>query len=388
MKYTIKQESEKGCGVACIKMMLAYFNKDESFLDLNIETSINDFNKMKQTLSSYSLETEGVNITDETYLDQLHFCICQIKEREYHHFVIFIKKKKNKIYLFDPKIGERILTRQEFLNISTGNYLIYKDMKPYKMKEKEPKYYQIPYFITYGISCLIDFFFIYMFTFLDNSLLHISLVVAGIFINFILKVIIVFAYDKYLETILLTPLYEKDSNLVLLEPNLKLKSHLVEYYFKTIAFIFIALFLVILLIEDSFYNLILILVSFIFLIIRYSLIKYIDIRIKEEILQKERDIVSIDECTYKSLKKSSLKEVIVLLTFFLTFALFNIFGGLFINILIDSHSFTHLMFIILTNVSLFEFINKIIEINTKNQEKIHLLKSSIKPHLKNEKSKK
>ena len=128
--------------------------------------------------------------------------------------------------------------------------------------------------------------------------------------------------------------------------------------------------------------------SFIFLIIRYSSIKYIDIRIKEEILQKERDIVSIDACTYKSLKKSSLKEVIVLLTFFLTFALFNIFGGLFINILIDSHSFTHLMFIILTNVSLFEFINKIIEINTKNQEKIHLLKSSIKPHLKNEKSKK
>ena len=379
MKYYIKQESTNDCANACIKMILSYYHKNENFLNLKFKENHSNFNEIKKVLHEYNLEAKGVNVSDNTYLDSFKYVIAQIKKNNLNHFVVFKKKEGKYIYLLDPSVGERILTLEEYLKISTGNYLLIDKVDEYKLESiiKIENKYKITYFSIYSISFLLDFFFIYMFTYMTTRVLPLILLVTALIFNFLLKLLIILSFDKYLEAKLLYKIFDKENNIENFSNRMKLKSTYIEYYFKSISYFFISLFLVVLLISDHIYNLILIVVAFIFLTFKYSLVQRRKIRIQELTIKEEDSLVTLSKTKYLKLKKISFKLMTLLISFYALFFIFNVFLGLFINFLESSRSFTHLVFLILTNVSLFEFIVKIVEINAKFKESEHSLISKI-----------
>ena len=117
------------CGFACLKMMLSYYHKDKNYLYLPQDLNKNNYSFLEiiDIAKKYNLFLKGYEIVDLTLLRSFP-CIAQIKENNKYHFVIVEKIKKGYVYLYDPKLKERVLTLENYKSISMNNYLLFSNV--------------------------------------------------------------------------------------------------------------------------------------------------------------------------------------------------------------------------------------------------------------------
>lgn len=127
MKYEILQTTTYDCGFTALKVMLANLNNDKNYLLMpELKGKKYSFLDLKEIAKEHELELEGYKIDEIEILDTFSFpMICQIKKGVSEHFVLLNKIKNNKYYIFDPSIGEIILTYEEFSEAFNHNALVY-----------------------------------------------------------------------------------------------------------------------------------------------------------------------------------------------------------------------------------------------------------------------
>lgn len=141
MKYEILQTSTYDCGFTVLKVMLANLNHDRNYLLLpELKGKKYSFFDLKEIAKEHDLELEGYKIDEIDVLSSFTFpMICQIKKGESEHFVLLNKIKNDNYYIFDPSIGEIILTYEEFVNAFNKNILVYTRHNAKKLAIKKGK---------------------------------------------------------------------------------------------------------------------------------------------------------------------------------------------------------------------------------------------------------
>lgn len=131
-KYVL-QNDLFDCGVAALKTIFNIFGK-------KIEINFNSRNN-NQGLTAYEiiklskkngLEAKGVK-ANLSYLSEKYLpCIAHvIKDKSYFHYIVILKnnKMKNKLTIFDPSIGTSSISYNEFNEITTNIFIIFKKEK-------------------------------------------------------------------------------------------------------------------------------------------------------------------------------------------------------------------------------------------------------------------
>jgi predicted double-glycine peptidase len=274
MKNFILQTNNSDCGLACIKMLLAYYHKDQSYLYID--------NKKKGTYSLLDLKligeengliTKGVQI-DIEHLKGMKNIIVQTKEDSKSHFMVLKKIKNNKVYLFDPSNEKVKMLLEDFKEIFTGYALIIDKVEERKLNKKT-NILSFWYFLSYVISILIDVGFIYLISYtfkIEDDYLISTLSVIGIVINFIFKMIISVLASRAFEKKYLLKNIDK-MNEEEIKELLNFKKNYLHYYFSMINYISIFIFGSIILIINGLYTLFFIGFTVACLALRYTLIE-------------------------------------------------------------------------------------------------------------------
>ena len=140
MKRTpfIEQMNQSECGIACVAMISAYYNKNvslpalrEYMINSRDGNSLYDINK---ALKSLSFEVQAFT-SDIKSLSQLH--LPAIIYWGDNHFVILDKIKNNKYYIVDPSEGRRKLNFNEFEEKYSGYVLQSTPSKDFSTKKED-----------------------------------------------------------------------------------------------------------------------------------------------------------------------------------------------------------------------------------------------------------
>lgn len=125
----ILQEYPYECGVACLAMIGAFYGKNTRLDDyrklFDFPTQRQSFADLQKAAAKISLEAIGVNVK-ELSNDLIFPCVAQVEviEGSLHFVVIYSVDKK--IILVDPAHGLRQIPKDIFIEIFTGNILIFR----------------------------------------------------------------------------------------------------------------------------------------------------------------------------------------------------------------------------------------------------------------------
>ncbi|BAZ47136.1 cyclic nucleotide-regulated ABC bacteriocin/lantibiotic exporter (plasmid) [Chondrocystis sp. NIES-4102] len=116
-----KQHSNSDCGAACLKMISRYWGKDIDYKTIVDQANIDRSGASLQNLMDAG-EAIGFNIiAGKSDLLGLETNILPaIAHWQANHYVVVYKISKNKIIISDPKIGQRTISRDNFLANWTG----------------------------------------------------------------------------------------------------------------------------------------------------------------------------------------------------------------------------------------------------------------------------
>ena len=122
MTKIILQRDYKDCGVACLLYLITHYHGYVPYNKLKEETKTSDYGvtayDLVKTLKKYHFDAVGKRV-EYSYLQSLtipvivHLHLSNGLE----HFAILEKIKKDKVYLMDPALGKRVITKIEFLKI-------------------------------------------------------------------------------------------------------------------------------------------------------------------------------------------------------------------------------------------------------------------------------
>lgn len=139
----IPQMQESECGLACIAMILNYYNYSISLSDMR-----NDFKVSRDGLSFKNLIEIGFyyHLDTKAYqcpISQLYKikkpCLIHIDN---NHYVVLEKVTKNKAYIVDPNIGKYKINLDDFKHRYTGYLLTFIPNQDFKeMKRKSNRYF-------------------------------------------------------------------------------------------------------------------------------------------------------------------------------------------------------------------------------------------------------
>lgn len=179
MQYEILQNSTYDCGFVVLKVMLANLNRDKNYL-LMPELKGKNYSllDLKEIAKEHQLELEGYKIEEFDTLTSFSFpIICQIKKGKSEHFVLLNKIKGNKYFIFDPNVGELILTFDEFVEVFNHNIMVVREHK----KEK--------YIVEKG-SIDFNLMFSLIFNFMSAAMFFVSLVFISDYILFFMSMLL------------------------------------------------------------------------------------------------------------------------------------------------------------------------------------------------------
>ena len=188
MQYEILQMSSYDCGFVVLKVMLASLNHDRNYLLMpELKGKKYSLLDLKNIAKEHQLDLEGYKIDELDTLSTFTFpIICQIKKDKSEHFVLLNKIKNNKYYIFDPNVGELILSFDEFFEAFNHNILAISEHKKEKYIVKKEK-------ININLLCSLIFnsmssimFFISL-IFINDYLLFFLSVILGIIFLFLQK---------------------------------------------------------------------------------------------------------------------------------------------------------------------------------------------------------
>ena len=141
MQYKILQNSTYDCGFVVLKVMLANLNHDKNYLLMpELKEKKYSLLDLKEIAKEHQLELEGYKVDDIDLLSTFNFpIICQIKKSKNEHFILLNKIKDNKYFVFDPNVGEIVLSFEEFSEVFNNNIMIVREHKRTKYAIKKGK---------------------------------------------------------------------------------------------------------------------------------------------------------------------------------------------------------------------------------------------------------
>ena len=128
MKYFF-QENRYDCGAACVATILSYFDMKEELSTITQEcrtsTKGTTLYDMKQVLSQHGVKFEGYECSKNDFNNLKPPLIAKIISFENaNHFVILKSITRDRIEIFCPVEGFRVLNKHDFLEEWTGKILM------------------------------------------------------------------------------------------------------------------------------------------------------------------------------------------------------------------------------------------------------------------------
>ena len=130
----IKQDGYKECGAASLLSIIRYYGGNISINKLLNLTKTDkygtNFYNIKKAAEAIGLEAIGYKVDEVSKLYQLKTpFMCQVIEKNYEHFVVVYKLRKNKLEIMDPAIGKKITTLEDFTRSWTSYIMIFNPKK-------------------------------------------------------------------------------------------------------------------------------------------------------------------------------------------------------------------------------------------------------------------
>ena len=141
----VLQEGYKECGAASLLSIIRYYKGNISINRLvemtNTDNEGTNFYKIKQAALEIGLESSGYKVEDTNYLKDIKKpFICQVIEKNYEHFIVVYRVKKNSMIVMDPAFGEKNIPLEKFKKIWTSYIMIFSPKKKLATY-KEDKYF-------------------------------------------------------------------------------------------------------------------------------------------------------------------------------------------------------------------------------------------------------
>ena len=215
----VLQDGIKDCGICCLLSIIRFFGGDVSKEYLRKITNTN-----KDGVSAYNLIEAAKEIGFDSYgaegdlnkIDHNNLpCIAHVHvNKNYQHFVVLYKIEKNKVSIMDPAKGKRIISKSEFLLMTSGKYIFLTPKK--KLPIIKNQNLLLKQILTYlrnniififsftsallFIEILISFYFKYVLTYgINYSIVNnIPTIALYIFLLTVLLFFIHILYDRYL----------------------------------------------------------------------------------------------------------------------------------------------------------------------------------------------
>ncbi|MGN1295700.1 MAG: cysteine peptidase family C39 domain-containing protein [Bacilli bacterium] len=337
------------CGYACVKMCLANAFHNKNYLSLIDEYKEDNYSMFEliNIAQKYNVELKGYEVENLNDLFSHQKAICLIEENNRFHYVYFIKKKKKKIHLFDPKYGYRIMNIDEFSSLFTKKVLLINQIGKDNLTKKK-KDSQFTYYLFFFMVNLFDFFLLTMTTFYVNSsssLILVFLILCVFMITRVNKNIFIQFYmqnfdKKFLIPFLENEKFDKASYKIINE----YKASYITYISSNVSTISTIIFLGYIFISDSLYHLfimtIIILINFLIYLFKTKNNEVIKIAIlEEELFVKKEKNYSFNQMQL-SIKSHIFKESFIEIFIFIYSFLLVYFKMSFSNI----DSFIYLVF--------------------------------------------
>lgn len=140
----VKQDGYKECGAASLLSIIRYYGGNISINKLVNLTKTDKYGtnlyNIKQAAEEIGLEAIGYKVDDIKKIKEVK-CpfICQIIEKNYEHFIVVYKCKKNKLEIMDPAVGKQIITMEDLSKKWTSYIMLFNPIKKL-MYYKENKY--------------------------------------------------------------------------------------------------------------------------------------------------------------------------------------------------------------------------------------------------------
>lgn len=141
----IRQLGETDCGIACLTMVLNYYGYNCSMSDVESEVLVGrdgmSILQMKEVAEKFGLDLHAYKyeFDDEQVNDLLPVVLCSAT----NHFVVVMKKIRNKFLVLNPSKGKELLTleqlRQKYRNI----IITFELVKKYEIKKNKKKKFHL-----------------------------------------------------------------------------------------------------------------------------------------------------------------------------------------------------------------------------------------------------
>jgi ATP-binding cassette subfamily B protein len=124
----VLQHDAKDCGAACISIILKFYGKEVPLRKIRSAAGTDlvgtsGFGIIKGA-ETFGLSCKGLASTEKDKIEKIPFpAIFHIKEN-LDHYVVVYKVTKKHVYLSDPAVGLRKVTREEFFNWWSGVFFI------------------------------------------------------------------------------------------------------------------------------------------------------------------------------------------------------------------------------------------------------------------------
>ena len=133
-RLIVRQDGYKECGAASLLSIIRYYGGNISINKLVNLTKTNkdgtNFYNIKNAAEIIGLEAIGYKLDEVDKLYQLKTpFMCQVIEKNYEHFVVVYKVRKNKLEIMDPAIGKIILTIDDFSKYWTSYIMLFNPKK-------------------------------------------------------------------------------------------------------------------------------------------------------------------------------------------------------------------------------------------------------------------
>ncbi|MDE6252223.1 MAG: peptidase domain-containing ABC transporter [Lachnospiraceae bacterium] len=142
-KVYIRQNDEKDCGVACLAMILKYYNINYSINKVRIAIGVDDNGTSMYGLikgaSDFGLKSEGLEgsydelIEEYEHNNQVPFIAHVLVEQQLEHYIVVYSVSEDEVCIADPA-GQRIQTikKEIFLEQWTGHIVVFQYDKEFE----------------------------------------------------------------------------------------------------------------------------------------------------------------------------------------------------------------------------------------------------------------
>jgi hypothetical protein len=350
LKYFIHQTNKTNCGITTAKMLLAIVHQDSRFLLLiyNDYSSMMSFAQFVKVSADYGVKLQGIKLNDIAQLKIMKTpFIGLIKQNENNHYVL-IKKcwyNNKKRCIYDGAKGIYTLDINNLQTILTPYYLIIQQVNPYRLTKQEYFNLSTKYrFVHLSIHLISLLMLLASFYFVNERYpfyIGLSLLVLTALLQIGQRFWLIKAMKEYDREIIK---YSTKHDGPFYRSIIDLKGKYFKYPLLIINQLIFVIFIVGIHVANDIYYLILIgIITFILVIYRYGVIKFIDKKttrveqLEQKILKEDQSSFlinyhKINKLTYDIVNYDLLiKTIIIFLIATMTFLLMAIRGHVFIN---------------------------------------------------------